>query len=445
MQGKIFINYRRGDDPGHTGRLFDHLQEAFQPDQLFMDVDSIAPGLDFVHVLEEQVAKCDVLLAVIGRGWLDARDGAGKRRLDNPDDFVRVEIEAGLRLGKRVIPVLVNDVDMPRSEDLPEPLRPLVRRNAVRLTHDRFKADAQGLIKALGVAFEEAEAARKAAEDAATIAARQRQAEEAKRAEENERSEKERARLSAIAGLSPGEVRKAEELANWEFIKTRDSTQDFRDHLARFPGGVTERYVRERLETAAWAALASNAELDELKAYLVEFPDGVHAPEARRRIAELEREALTARELQERQRQEMEAWAAASAAGDPASLRSFLNDWPSSPHAKAARSRLRELERVPARRWLWQGAVVAGVTALGLLGWKFLPPPGEFRYNSVIVGHGVPTHTSSGTSIEECSKICASERSCVAVDHQRNVCNLYDHKVEVVAVPSTGYNVWLRK
>jgi hypothetical protein len=69
MQGKIFINYRRGDDPGHTGRLFDHLQDAFEPDQLFMDVDSIAPGLDFVRVLEEQVAKCDVLLAVI-RGSL---------------------------------------------------------------------------------------------------------------------------------------------------------------------------------------------------------------------------------------------------------------------------------------------------------------------------------------------------------------------------------------
>jgi hypothetical protein len=82
-----------------------------------MEVHSIAPGLDFVRVLEEQVAKCDVLLAVIGRGWLDARNTAGKRRLDNLDDFVRVEIEAGLRLGKRVIPVLVNDVDMPRSEE----------------------------------------------------------------------------------------------------------------------------------------------------------------------------------------------------------------------------------------------------------------------------------------------------------------------------------------
>jgi hypothetical protein len=370
MQGKIFINYRRGDDPGHTGRLFDHLQDAFQPDQLFMDVDSIAPGLDFVRVLEEQVAKCDVLLTVISRGWLDARDGAGNRRLDNPDDFVRVEIEAGLRLGKRVIPVLVNDADMPRGEQLPDPLRPLARRNAVRLTHDRFKADAQGLIKALGVAFEEVQTARKAAEDAATIAARQREAEEAKRAEENERAEKERARLSAIAGLSPSEVRKAEELANWEFIKARDSLQDLRDHLARFPGGVTERYVRERLEAAAWAGLASNAGLDDLNGYLVEFPDGAHAPEAQRRIAELERQALAVRELEERQRRETEAWALASAAGDAATLRSFLNDWPKSPHAKAARSRIKELAGVPARRWLWQGAGVAGVACLAALFWE---------------------------------------------------------------------------
>jgi hypothetical protein len=67
MAGKIFINYRRGDDPGNTGRLFDRLQEAFQPEQLFMDVDSIAPGLDFVRVLEEQVGQCDALLAVIGK------------------------------------------------------------------------------------------------------------------------------------------------------------------------------------------------------------------------------------------------------------------------------------------------------------------------------------------------------------------------------------------
>jgi hypothetical protein len=88
MAGNIFINYRHGHDPGNTGRLFDRLQEAFRPEQLFIDVDNIAPGLDFVQVLEEQVAKCDVLLAVIGKGWIDARDATGARRLDNPEDFV---------------------------------------------------------------------------------------------------------------------------------------------------------------------------------------------------------------------------------------------------------------------------------------------------------------------------------------------------------------------
>jgi hypothetical protein len=149
VAGKIFINYRRGDDPGHTGRLFDRLQEAFPPQQLFLDVDNIAPGLDFVRELSERVAECDVLLAVIGKGWIDARDGAGARRLDDPDDFVRIEIASALEQGKRVIPVLVGEAQMPRPEELPEALRPLSRRNAVRLTHERFRADVQGLIKAL--------------------------------------------------------------------------------------------------------------------------------------------------------------------------------------------------------------------------------------------------------------------------------------------------------
>jgi TIR domain/Protein of unknown function (DUF4231)/SMODS and SLOG-associating 2TM effector domain 1 len=160
MAGKIFINYRRGDDPGNTGRLFDRLQEAFQSEQLFMDVDSIAPGLDFVQVLEDQVGHCDVLIAVIGKGWLDVRDDTDARRLDSPKDFVRIEIESALKQHKRVIPVLVGDSRMPRPEELPEAIRPLAQRNAVRLTHERFRADAEGLIKALRRALEEAEALR---------------------------------------------------------------------------------------------------------------------------------------------------------------------------------------------------------------------------------------------------------------------------------------------
>src|SRR5262249_9766694 len=153
--------------------------------------------------------------------------------------------------------------------------------------------------------------------------------------------------------------RKAEELANWEFIKARDSIQDFRDHLARFPGGVTERYVRERLEARAWAGVAEDAGLEELKAFLVGFPDGPHAAEAQQRVAELKADALAAHHLEERQRRETEAWASASAGGDAAALRSFLKEWPKGAHAKAAHSRIKELDGV----LTWRDAVVAGIVA----------------------------------------------------------------------------------
>jgi hypothetical protein len=118
MAGKIFVNYRRGDDPGNTGRLFDRLQDVFRSDQLFLDVDSIKPGLNFVKVLDEQVSQCDVLLAVIGRDWLSARDATGGRRLDNQDDFVRLEIEAALLRDKLVVPVLVGGAAMPQADEL---------------------------------------------------------------------------------------------------------------------------------------------------------------------------------------------------------------------------------------------------------------------------------------------------------------------------------------
>lgn len=149
MTGKIFINYRRGDDPGFTGRLFDQLEQAFSPDQLFIDVDNIEPGLDFVSVIDSQIEASDVVLAVIGQGWLQATDDSGNRRLDNPNDFVRLEISSAIQQNKHLIPVLVNNAQMPDSEDLPEPLKPLARRNAVRLTHERFRTDCGGLIEAL--------------------------------------------------------------------------------------------------------------------------------------------------------------------------------------------------------------------------------------------------------------------------------------------------------
>jgi hypothetical protein len=136
MGGMIFISYRRSDDSGAAGRLYDRLEQTFGPQQLFMDVDNIPPGEDFVAVLEAQVASCEVLLALIGRDWLTAADKTGRHRLDNPEDFVRIEIASGLAQGKRVIPVLVNGATMPRANELPEELMPLARRQAFRIAHE---------------------------------------------------------------------------------------------------------------------------------------------------------------------------------------------------------------------------------------------------------------------------------------------------------------------
>jgi hypothetical protein len=114
-----------------------------------MDVDAIEPGLDFVEVLGQKVDSSDVLLALIGPRWLNAPDGAGRRRLDNSSDFVRLEIEAALRRNIRVIPVLLDGAALPKEDNLPISLRSLATRQAVRLTHERFAADAEGLVQSL--------------------------------------------------------------------------------------------------------------------------------------------------------------------------------------------------------------------------------------------------------------------------------------------------------
>ena len=114
MAGKIFINYRRDDLIGMAGRLHDRLAQTFGRDKLFMDVDHIPVGEDFVTHLNNQVAECDVVLVVIGPGWLRAKDKAGQRRLQQPDDFVAIEIAAALARNIRVIPVLVDGARMRR-------------------------------------------------------------------------------------------------------------------------------------------------------------------------------------------------------------------------------------------------------------------------------------------------------------------------------------------
>jgi TIR domain len=313
MLGRIFISYRREDDPGFALALFGRLEQSFPTERLFMDVEGgVKAGEDFVRVLEEGVNACDVMLVLIGTKWLSTTDQRGRPRLENPEDFVRLEIASALRLGKRVIPLLVHKAEMPRADALPESLKPLARRNAVGLTQERFKADAQGLIKALEGALAEAEAARQQAATKAAAEEQRRAAEQAAKTEEAARAEKERARLEAIAGLSPEHIAKAEELANWDFIKASENSQDFRDHLARFPKGVTERMAWTKLEALVWTGLALPVDVPALQGFLEEFPNGVHAGEAKSKLEELERQAAAAREAEERQRRETEAWASAS-------------------------------------------------------------------------------------------------------------------------------------
>ncbi len=155
MQG-IFISYRRQDSQSAAGRLADHLKEHLPGVPLFRDVETIEPGVDFVDAIGRALQSCGVLLAVIGPRWASLQDDAGRRRLDDPNDYTRLEIATALaRPDVRVIPVLVEGAEMPAGEALPEDLKALSRRNAIELTDKRWEYDVAQLVetlrKALGI------------------------------------------------------------------------------------------------------------------------------------------------------------------------------------------------------------------------------------------------------------------------------------------------------
>jgi hypothetical protein len=167
VSGQIFISYRREDSAASAGRLYDHLSSHFASNHIFLDVDSLDLGIDFVKAIEESVGSCDVLIAVIGNRWLTSSDEEGGRRLDNPEDFVRIEIVTALKRGIRVIPVLVDGASMPRSRDLPDDLKSLARRNALEVSHNRFRTDSERLIEAVEGALAETAAKRRESEPSA--------------------------------------------------------------------------------------------------------------------------------------------------------------------------------------------------------------------------------------------------------------------------------------
>jgi TIR domain len=145
---QIFISYRREDSSGQAGRLYDSLSDHFGGDNVFIDLDAIGPGEDFAEVIDEALQRCDVVLVVIGNRWL-AVEREGLRRLDDPNDYLRIEIEHSLSRAPRVIPVLVQDAEMPSSRALPDPIKGLARRNAFELSDSRWRIDVARLIDAL--------------------------------------------------------------------------------------------------------------------------------------------------------------------------------------------------------------------------------------------------------------------------------------------------------
>lgn len=147
----IFISYRRDDTAGYAGRLFDSLKQRCGTSHVFMDVTSIDPGSDFITVIQQAVSSCDALIALIGRQWLSITDAQGHRRLDNPQDLVRLEIDTALSRNIQVIPALVQGTPMPRQENLPNDLGDLARRNALELSDTRWEFDVERLIEVLNV------------------------------------------------------------------------------------------------------------------------------------------------------------------------------------------------------------------------------------------------------------------------------------------------------
>jgi len=145
---RIFLSYRREDSSGYAGRIFDALTESFGRGAVFMDIDTLAPGQDFIQAIDDALRQCRVALVLIGPSWLAVRD-AVQRRLDAPNDFVRLEIEAALSHDLRVLPVLVGGASMPPAEALPPAIAGLARRHAFELTDRRWHADVNELVGAL--------------------------------------------------------------------------------------------------------------------------------------------------------------------------------------------------------------------------------------------------------------------------------------------------------
>lgn len=138
---EIFISYRRDDSSGFAGALLRELNDEFGDERIFMDVDDIKGGVDYAGMIEEELDGCEILVAIIGKQWLTLTDRKGQRRLDNPEDMVRIEVATALAKNKVVVPVLVKGAPMPTREDLPEDLQGMAMRNAIEVSNTNWQGD----------------------------------------------------------------------------------------------------------------------------------------------------------------------------------------------------------------------------------------------------------------------------------------------------------------
>ena len=145
----IYLSYRRMDGAAHAGRLFDHLSRHFGPGSVFMDLQGIARGQEFTLAIQSALNVCEVVLVVIGNTWATCTGQDGQRRLDDPKDWVRLEVAAALRRNVLVVPVLVDGARLPDPASLPEELQPLCGRNACELSDLRWSFDVGELVKDL--------------------------------------------------------------------------------------------------------------------------------------------------------------------------------------------------------------------------------------------------------------------------------------------------------
>ena len=149
--GRIFINYRRDDALGVAGRLSDSLSRYFGDGRIFRDVDGISAGANFEEVLKSTTHDADAMIVLIGRQWATLAGPQGQPRLHDPDDWVAREIAAALEKKIPVYPVLIENAVMPRAEELPLPLQPLVRHNAISISDHRWSSDVTRLAKVVAI------------------------------------------------------------------------------------------------------------------------------------------------------------------------------------------------------------------------------------------------------------------------------------------------------